>query len=400
MNKLPTRRQTMKVLMMTFALSIVSWMARAQTATVLKTGNWDNASIWESSNIGDAITKDVAFIKSTNNVVATVRNGYTYTVGSVDLGNTGDIVVQSTGVLNIGEPGTPKNLIANNNATLQIAGALNVYGDVIVENNLTLQVSGTMVVKGNVEMKENASLLVSGTLQIDGDMTAIGNNTLVTNIGDITVGGMVTVGGGTTALTNFGNFAAGGCQGNPVFCETVILPVRMLYFSASTENGDVALSWATGTETNFDKFIIEKTFDAENFFEIGRLDGAGTSVTHKNYSFKDPNPAIGKAYYRLKTVDFDGYHEYFGMVMVEVAGQKDVSVYPNPTSSDRVGVQLNFDPKDNTHVVLLDVYGLEISKQQATEQFQQFDFGNLKPGAYILRVVSEGVLSQSKIILQ
>jgi hypothetical protein len=174
----------------------------------------------------------------------------------------------------------------------------------------------------------------------------------------------------------------------------------MLFFTASTENDDVTLSWATATETNFDKFIIEKSLDAQLFNEIGNLNGAGTSVTRRNYSFKDPYPTIGKAYYRLKLVDFDGYTEYYGMVMAELAGQKGVSVYPNPTNSDRVGVQLNFDPQNNTHVVLLDVYGLEVSRQQATEQFQQYDFGNLKPGAYVLRVVSDGVFSQSKIIIQ
>lgn len=397
MNRVHTRRQIKKVISMTLLMSFVSLIVHAQN-TINSTGNWDNTGIWQSGNIADAITEDVAFSAGANKT-ATIRNGFSYIVGNVDLGGNGDIVIQSTGRLEIGQAGTPKNLSATNNALVQVAGTLIIWGDLVVDNSLTWQISGTVIIKGNVQMANGASLSVSGSLQVDGNFTG-GQNTQVTNTGDITVGGMVTVGGGTTSLTNFGNFTAGGCQGNVPFCDQVILPVKMLFFTASTENGDVTLSWATATETNFDKFIIEKTFDAQTFFEIGSLAGAGTSVTRRNYTFKDPNPTIGKAYYRLKTVDFDGYIEYFGMVMVELAGQKGISVYPNPTRSDRVGVQLNFDPKNDTHVVLLDVYGLEISKQPVADQFQQYDFGTLKPGAYIIRVISEGVFYQSKIILQ
>jgi len=392
-----------RVTAVTFVVTISSMITTAQTRTFSNTtGFWDVAGNWTNGEIADDVAEDVAFSNGANKT-ATVRAGTTYTVGNIDLSGNGDIVVQATGILNVGAAGTPKGISAVNGALILVLGRLEIWGDLNVKNSLTWNVGdgGVVIIHGNVIMDQNASLTVTGDIQINGNFTAGQNTNVTINAGgELAVGGDIVVGGGTTSMSNNGTFSASSCTGPAGFCNTVILPVTLIYFSGSSENGEVVLSWATATEINFEKFVIEKTLDAKTFTEIGSLAGAGTSFERRDYVFKDPYPTLGKAYYRLKTVDFDGYTEYFGMVMVEVKGQKGIFVYPNPTTSDQVGVELNFDPGANTHVVLLDLFGLQHGKYQIVTQFQHYDFGQLKPGTYIVRVISEGVFSQSKIVIK
>jgi len=46
--------------------------------------------------------------------------------------------------------------------------------------------------------------------------------------------------------------------------------------------------------------------DGNNFREIGRVDGADTTIDPQNYSYKDNNYFPNTSYSRLKQTDFDG----------------------------------------------------------------------------------------------
>jgi hypothetical protein len=128
-----------------------------------------------------------------------------------------------------------------------------------------------------------------------------------------------------------GSFSAsdlGGAGGG--FGETGVLPIELLFFTANTFKESVKLNWATASELNFDFFSIEKSIDGLNFKEISKVKGYGTTTDRQDYSLVDEKPYLGKNYYRLKSVDFDGYSEYFDVVMVYFDRMKGFSVYPNP----------------------------------------------------------------------
>lgn len=65
-----------------------------------------------------------------------------------------------------------------------------------------------------------------------------------------------------------------------------------------------------------DHFCIERSVDAVEFFEVGRLPGAGDSQLLLHYSFIDHEPKLGLSYYRLKQVDEDGSAFYSNIVPV------------------------------------------------------------------------------------
>jgi len=372
----------------------------AQTRTINSTGNWDDTGIWASNLIADVIGEDVAFAGGPDRT-ATVRSGFNYTVGNIALANNGNLAI--VGTLNVGASGTPKNITAGNGPNITVSGTLIIWGDLIVDNNMTWTISGTVIIKGDVIMNNNASLTVSGNLTIDGDFTG-GSNTQVTNSGNIAVGGAVTVGGGTTSLTNSGTFTAGSCSPPASgFCGNVDvpMPVTLLFFKGATKNEQVLLTWATASELNFDYFSIEKSSNGIDFSELEQVKGHGTTNERKDYKLVDNLPLIGRNYYRLKSVDFDGYTEYFNVVLVNFSGEKTVSIFPNPSDGKVITFAFNFAPEENTTITIFDNYSSSIEVVNAIDPWQSVTFANsLKSGLYFARIVTKDFVKVERFIVK
>ena len=47
------------------------------------------------------------------------------------------------------------------------------------------------------------------------------------------------------------------------------------------------------------------------------------------YSFKDKNPILGKSYYRLKQVDYNGYVETYDIISTK-CNESEYQIRPNP----------------------------------------------------------------------
>lgn len=78
------------------------------------------------------------------------------------------------------------------------------------------------------------------------------------------------------------------------------LPVTLLSFEAKAEEDYVMVSWYTASEEAIDSFIVEKSTDAKQFMEVGRVAAKGAPETLTAYALVDKNPVLGVAYYRLK----------------------------------------------------------------------------------------------------
>jgi hypothetical protein len=84
------------------------------------------------------------------------------------------------------------------------------------------------------------------------------------------------------------------------------LPIELLSFSADKKENGVLLNWVTVSETNNDYFILSKSKDAIEYFEVVKIGGSGNSNELKNYEFFDSKPYNGINYYTLTQVDYDG----------------------------------------------------------------------------------------------
>ncbi len=122
---------------------------------------------------------------------------------------------------------------------------------------------------------------------------------------------------------------------NETYVDLGALPVEWLSFEAAEVNRQVALNWATASETNNALFEIERSLDGQHFQPIGTQPGAGFSEDIQYYQFTDKDVVPGILYYRIKQVDFDGGNEYSRIVEVhlsDLVGQGILSAYPTPTS--------------------------------------------------------------------
>jgi hypothetical protein len=181
--------------------------------------------------------------------------------------------------------------------------------------------------------------------------------------------------------------------------QSQILPVELLFFSAASEKNSVLTSWATATERNTDYFLIERSTDGESFLPLGQVKAVGNSRQRNNYQLEDSSPWIGRAYYRLTSVDFDGFRESFRVQVVDFAGERSARLFPNPVENRELNVQLSFTPERFYGVVITDTKGVELLRTQTTEPRITLPL-DVPPGVYIVRVAGDAFQQVSKIVVR
>lgn len=154
-----------------------------------------------------------------------------------------------------------------------------------------------------------------------------------------------------------------------------IVPVELTSFTAAVTGTTVKLNWTTATEINNRGFDVERSSEGSTqWTKIGFVEGSGTTTNHKQYSYSD-KPGTGKYYYRLRQVDFDGTHEYSGIVSAEVTAPTEFKLnqnYPNPFNPS---TKFSFTIPVNSDVILT-VYN------QIGQQVGIIENGNLEAGSY------------------
>ena len=132
------------------------------------------------------------------------------------------------------------------------------------------------------------------------------------------------------------NFSLVGETSNWVLANNSALPVELVSFAASLNNGFIELIWQTATEVNNYGFSVERRTKNEEWKEIGFVEGSGNSNSQKEYSFID-DLTLNRNHnlsYRLKQIDNDGTFKYSDVVDVAINVQPSTfelyQNYPNP----------------------------------------------------------------------
>lgn len=177
------------------------------------------------------------------------------------------------------------------------------------------------------------------------------------------------------------------------------LPVTLISFTGRQLADQIVLDWSTATEEKFDYFKLEKSNDGNEFFEIAQIPGHGTSTTVRNYSHLDRSPFIGRSYYRLTSVDFDGETKTFELVAVDYSGEKSARVFPNPVTDGRLNIELSFTPESPVMIILTDLAGVEVGRYESMDQETSFG-ATLKQGTYLARVSADGFNKVLRVIVK
>ncbi|HEU4470855.1 MAG TPA: CehA/McbA family metallohydrolase [Flavisolibacter sp.] len=167
--------------------------------------------------------------------------------------------------------------------------------------------------------------------------------------------------------------------------ESAPLPVKLVDFKATLNNGRTLVSWKTSEEINSDYFEVERSANGLSYQSLGRVNANGNP---SDYSFTDLSPLGGTSYYRLKMADGDGSSEYSSPVAINQARAAAYTVAPNP-ASNRITIRAA-QGVGKLHVQIIDAAGNRVHNEQFTGQQQlNIDVSRLPAGVYVIRINDE-----------
>lgn len=313
---------TIAILALGFAL--FASRVSAATCTTLGPGNFNNPAIWSCGVVPSS--GDVINI----NHFVTLNQNLTLNTGTLNI-NAGGSLVQD---------GTVRTLIIGSNtgsaprAFLNVNGTLTVGVLQVLKSPAVIAAAGTLTVTCTFDNSNNGDITVSGYFLVEGGWNLANGNLDIDGTGVMEVLGCTHATGAgpwnginvdiclrslqpdyvPTGETCDNCPSTGAGYPNPAASQAIcsVLPVNWVTFDAfyEAEQHAVRLHWTTHNETNNSHFIIQRSTDAQSFFDIGQQNGIGTSPYTQNYSFSDPDAFPGVHYYRLRQVDYDGRFSY------------------------------------------------------------------------------------------
>lgn len=112
---------------------------------------------------------------------------------------------------------------------------------------------------------------------------------------------------------------------------TMIVPLRFLSITAEKKPTHTLVEWRTTNEMNVNYHEVQRSYTGNNFIGIGKV-AAHNSMSDDRYTYADTDNLNGTAYYRIKSIDFDGKYKYSKVVSVSNASNEIISLKNNPVT--------------------------------------------------------------------
>nr|WKN38743.1 hypothetical protein K4G66_08505 [Tunicatimonas sp. TK19036] len=182
------------------------------------------------------------------------------------------------------------------------------------------------------------------------------------------------------------------------------LPVSLLYFYADAAFDQVQLQWATAWEEHNDHFLIEHSTDASSFHPLIKIPAADQGSSTNYYEAIDDQPAFGQNYYRLTQVDLDGSISQFPVVSAYFQLPAEALIIKPVTEEGRIYVSVAENSLTNREAVvwIRDAQGRTIQQDNAATLGRNYSIilpHNVKPGVYLVSLLTEGSFLTRKILL-
>lgn len=198
-------------------------------------------------------------------------------------------------------------------------------------------------------------------------------------------------GASSTFMVQMKTTGAGAGANGAVSCN-LPLPVEFLNFETTLENQKTSIYWSTASERNNLKFIVEKSRDYINWFEIEEVKGAFNSSTEQAYHSYDFHPFNGVNYYRIKQIDVDGKYSYSFVRTVNT--EKGLLIVPNPNNGqfNLYGLDKNVD----NEIVIYNLFGQKITEIKTNKTQEEINISEFDNGVYYMIVNQSQTLKFTK----
>jgi hypothetical protein len=185
------------------------------------------------------------------------------------------------------------------------------------------------------------------------------------------------------------------------FMYSSTLPVSWLYVKGELKEDKAYIDWATATEEQTDKFVIEHSTDGQRFSAAGQVAAAGSSGSTSKYQFIHTKPLTGMNYYRIKQLDKNGHFTYSKTLsLLYQPNKNEVLVAPNPVT-DNLYIIAGAGSKLQK-MELYDLTGKLLLTRQFSNQQQaySFDMSAVPKGIYIVKVIDEKTSTSHRVLKQ
>jgi hypothetical protein len=368
-------------------LTLISVDSEGATYFSRANGSWSEPSVWSSSPGGVSCNcvpqgSDDIIIDHTITLQKHLTNG-----GGCLGGVSGNFYITANGFLN-GASVYDLNVLSNGNLT--VCGNLTCRNIEFFNGSVFKFCLGSQVrINGNFINRNNSpNIQVDGQVQIQGGFENGVGAYIGGNGSFIVVNGPAINQG--TVFTCIGLYPCSlySCLISSVCGMQVFLPVEWLSFSATASEEGCMLEWATASETNVERFDVERSVNGVNYESIGSVSAKGTTSELQRYSFVDAQVPAGLTYYRIRETDFDGKSSYSVTEAVRTSPRGGLSVYPNPVRGHRIHL-LTEQQTGPIRIQLFDAVGRCIysAVAQAEPSGSDVEFPDrIIPGSYLLSV--------------
>ncbi len=185
-----------------------------------------------------------------------------------------------------------------------------------------------------------------------------------------------------------------------------VLPVGLVSYEGHISNNISELAWITSTEHNSDYFLIERSYDLQNFEFVAKVDASGDSNIEQYYTASDKNVKNNRVvYYRLKQFDLGNPEPVLEKTISVYTNNKNLGfeVFPNPAGSE---VKLMIpDALTGTvlQVVVYDNLGRKVMEKELINDIENIthtlDISGLAKGTYSIRMMNSDV-NVSKVLVK
>ncbi len=170
-------------------------------------------------------------------------------------------------------------------------------------------------------------------------------------------------------------------------------PALVFTFSATRFNGYNDIQWKASREQATRKFIVEYSYDGNNFQTAGQVLSADGVYELKHYILND-QPIL----YRVRIEDLDGQFHYSDNVFLNGRDILPVTIYPTVVTGNIVNVNAHF-PVQRVTIVSAEGQQVFAKDINGAEEYMKINIPNLGKGWYMITFYGNGWKSTSKFMV-
>jgi Secretion system C-terminal sorting domain len=174
-----------------------------------------------------------------------------------------------------------------------------------------------------------------------------------------------------------------------IISNNAVLPVSLKDFKLTTNNNISSLSWASETEINFNKYVVQFSNNGVDYKEVGTVEGKGNNST---YLFNYIHRSSG--FIKLKLVDLDGRFVYSNVLHAKIKSLT-IQVGPNPFVDK---VYITGMPEGKNTAAIYTLSGASVASQTVENTNLTLSLGSLPIGQYVVKVINNAKTVYSTIV--